>query len=1250
MPHGTYGCNGGKSPPFKLCSKARIKYTMPGFYFVLLGSLLRLSCATPAELEFDTSAGENFPSRHLQQSAYSVQPRVGHRGEEPVTTADLSSTSTPFSAHPDRELNTGKAKRYAVENDGKVKGDSKRPEIFVQARQIQFNPGGTKWVELKVEVLGSDGKINRRYDGGVAASLILAESDATPVRSLVATLEDENGVTAERAVSIASSVATNGVAVLHFSPPTDGVYRFNITCGGCNQKLNTEKQYFSAGTNAVLKVTSQPSGASSGAILEYQPAVQLEDRDGRPLEVKTTIVANIIPVGPHTKEEVPLDTWTLETDEFGYAKASGIRVTKAGQHIIQFVTTLWQDTRLEVSSASFEVVPGPAAAATFSINPPLRVLIREPFSIVAVLVDSYGNETASPPELQRNGDPVEVHLGAFNKAGQRVPLHGHTRQVTCTLCPKGAPSSSAEIHVASASRVHVHHMPLLIERRIPVDGEGVVPSREYWGQLRISLTAEDWSFGAPQKPVSVEVKEIVLLDPLRGLTGDDGGKYLRVEPKRLLFPVENAAYPQIFYVLPWSPGVVVGSEGLSKPMSATHIGAFSIELDVVSEDPSWSSTAVVFDLPSPALARGVSVSFVPGPRDLIVYAKDSDTNEVLTGFPQQQLVREGDVIAYTLRLSACPLENEEVEVRIHGDPSGGYFVEPERLHFSATNWQQEQTVSIKVDQDDIAPSGDELSFEGSTIGNAIRTLILHHEVSSSEEDHAWFMRGGKEVAFSVWDDDIAGVDWRANSDSLVQSEHFKLGFRLRSQPVADVSLQLHCEGTEIIAQLKPDQAFKDASSSLSLIEGAELGKITVQPANWRTEYEFLLRLKITAESSAAQSTRSDDPNYNTSERTTHEFGVSSTFSVNLTFKSLAFLLKGTANRGVECLPCPPGYECPDPMEPPKPCPQEHMSLGGFLACVPCPEGFTCPEGTAVPKKLRPGFYHGISVEGYVSNKGASECIPCPAGFKCKTGRASDLEVNYHGLTLILNRTLGHRFACTVQQGGLFRSFGGEPTAVGLSGSGVETNFHAEDGDLRSDFTFVEQNIADLLLPCKVGYFSGDGEADCIPCGGAVACPTPFTREHCFVPFAVALPDDPTECVPCPAGHSCSNGIVERCPDFHYARLGEGVCRLCKGGYLCKGGATAPDEGDLVPIGYYRSERDAQVHPCPSGTLGLIPGATSKQNCSPCPSGYMCEMKDEGGEFLRSSAVACPPGYVCLPDPFACPWMEELDLCHVGTLL
>lgn len=92
-------------------------------------------------------------------------------------------------------------------------------------------------------------------------------------------------------------------------------------------------------------------------------------------------------------------------------------------------------------------------------------------------------------------------------------------------------------------------MPMLVEPRVTKEGEGKMPSREFWGQLRISLKAEDWGFGAPQKPVSVEVRKITLLDPLRGLAREDGAKYLRVEPTRLLFSVENAATPQIFYVL-----------------------------------------------------------------------------------------------------------------------------------------------------------------------------------------------------------------------------------------------------------------------------------------------------------------------------------------------------------------------------------------------------------------------------------------------------------------------------------------------------------------------------------------------------------------------------------------------------------------------------------------------------------------------------------------------------------------------------
>ena len=169
-----------------------------------------------------------------------------------------------------------------------------------------------------------------------------------------------------------------------------------------------------------------------------------------------------------------------------------------------------------------------------------------------------------------------------------------------------------------------------------------------------------------------------------------------------------------------------------------------------------------------------------------------------------------------------------------------------------------------------------------------------------------------------------------------------------------------------------------------------------------------------------------------------------------------------------------------------------------------------------------------------------------------------------------------------------------------------------------------------------------------------------------------------------------NGRLEKCPDFHYARLGDGVCRLCKGGFLCKGGAEAPDEGELVPVGYerrcallsncsnvlrycpfaapapnslrggglepyrllsmklpcpcalryYRSEHDAEAHPCPNGTLGLIPGATSEQNCSPCPAGYMCQRTDDGAEYPRAVAQKCPAGYICLPEAVACPASEH----------
>lgn len=111
-----------------------------------------------------------------------------------------------------------------------------------------------------------------------------------------------------------------------------------------------------------------------------------------------------------------------------------------------------------------------------------------------------------------------------------------------------AVDSSALVQVVSASRLHVHPVPLLVERRTTRREEDTLVSYVRWGQLQVSLKAEDWRFGAPQKPVWVEVREITLLAPLQGLTPEDGAKYLRVQPTRLVFSPEDATDVQTFYI------------------------------------------------------------------------------------------------------------------------------------------------------------------------------------------------------------------------------------------------------------------------------------------------------------------------------------------------------------------------------------------------------------------------------------------------------------------------------------------------------------------------------------------------------------------------------------------------------------------------------------------------------------------------------------------------------------------------------
>jgi len=64
------------------------------------------------------------------------------------------------------------------------------------------------------------------------------------------------------------------------------------------------------------------------------------------------------------------------------------------------------------------------------------------------------------------------------------------------------------------------------------------------------------------------------------------------------------------------------------------------------------------------------------------------------------------------------------------------------------------------------------------------------------------------------------------------------------------------------------------------------------------------------------------------------------------------------------------------------------------------------------------------------------------------------------------------------------------------------------------------------------------------------------------------------------------------------------------GHFCSSGATEPAPvsqmyGDICPAGYYCPEQSSAPLPCPVGFILQDKGATSSNDCSPCPPRRYC---------------------------------------------
>ena len=99
--------------------------------------------------------------------------------------------------------------------------------------------------------------------------------------------------------------------------------------------------------------------------------------------------------------------------------------------------------------------------------------------------------------------------------------------------------------------------------------------------------------------------------------------------------------------------------------------------------------------------------------------------------------------------------------------------------------------------------------------------------------------------------------------------------------------------------------------------------------------------------------------------------------INISLATHSYVSPGTVPDIAQtaCVSCPAGHSCPDPRQPPAPCPAGSHSPGGGAvpSCSACPVGHACPSPAVSPQACALGSYAGL---------GSVECLACPAGAAC----------------------------------------------------------------------------------------------------------------------------------------------------------------------------------------------------------------------------------------------------------------------------
>ena len=232
-------------------------------------------------------------------------------------------------------------------------------------------------------------------------------------------------------------------------------------------------------------------------------------------------------------------------------------------------------------------------------------------------------------------------------------------------------------------------------------------------------------------------------------------------------------------------------------------------------------------------------------------------------------------------------------------------------------------------------------------------------------------------------------------------------------------------------------------------------------------------------------------------------------------------------------------------------------------------------------------------------------------------------------------------------------------------------------------TFTNTQQQSSCAPCPARSYCVNSELVPRDCPAQFYCPKGTGAPLTCPPGSYSLTDklaSATECLPCPAGQYCNNGVIQgSCAAGYLCTSGNWLAQptgnttvggLCPAGYWCAAGVTAPTpcaagtlrttpgaavvtecldcsigyeclQGNPVPVpcqaGFY-CLADGSHNPCPAGTYQPLVAQTNISSCLTCPAGYLCS----------ATGLSNYAPFPCLPGSYCQPGLANSSACPAGT--